>query len=245
MAKQTERWSVRCAGVFLIALVGTAAACSSGVLGAQNGKAPPVSDVGCPLSNDTPCPDFGGAGTLVDTDFYPPGPYGTKHRTSPDSEGRGERIRNDKFVGYPPGADELKPVSLSDYYDPAAEEHDALVIVAVGRWRTGGTKPLDAARASSKRIATLAVVGEGLTPGMPAEQEDLDSVRADASSWTTTVLDPGFTRLGEFFDAAALPATILIDTRSMEIVAVRTGDSMTTAEVDETVSAIASGPSLY
>ncbi|AKU99537.1 hypothetical protein AKJ09_06201 [Labilithrix luteola] len=106
-------------------------------------------------------------------------------------------------------------------------------------------RPLDALHASSKRIATLAVVGEGPTPRTPATQTDLNRMRASYSSWTTSALDPAFMNIGGLFDPDSAPVTIFIDTRTMEIVAVKAGIDLTTAQVDEIVSGITSGPPLY
>lgn len=244
---QNSSWaSVGLVGTLFAALQG--AACSSGTLGGN-----PSTDAGPDVGGcaDMVCPDTVGSGTpccpapAYSMPDYPRENFGSAARTSPDIEGRGDRIKNFNFVAYRPESERLEPVELSDYYEPNRETHDVLVIVAGATWCRSSKPALDAVHSSSKRIATLFVMGEGPTPGQPSDQVDLDRARTVYSSWTTSALDPAFANLRALFDDATLPAIIFIDTRSMEIVAVKTGDLMTTAEIDETVSVIADGPPLY
>jgi hypothetical protein len=152
---------------------------------------------------------------------YPDPPYGTKVNAV---------IENYRFLGWRQpvhaGFDvgRLEPISLSDFYDPNGDKGlTHIVLTSTAIWcsvcqyeyedfRVGG-------RAESYGDRGVVFFG--------ALFEDADSDPArpeDLVAWAETfdvsfpfVLDPSF-KLGGFFDRTATPMTMVIDTRTMQVV---------------------------
>ncbi|MBX3187651.1 MAG: hypothetical protein KF819_11575 [Labilithrix sp.] len=172
---------------------------------------------------------------------YPTDNIGTKPRAG---SVRGDRIANASFQGYAPGKTTLGTVSFADLYDPQGKTHDVVIVVAGGLWDAYTPQTLNAIKASTKRIATLAVLGEGTTPGAPATLANLATWRT-SHSFATTALDAGFKVFGSYFDATAVPFVMFIDARTMEIASAGVGGITTTQAIDSAVTGITSRAASY
>ncbi len=171
---------------------------------------------------------------------YPTDHIGTRWRSGAT---RGDRISNLSMQGYPQGSTTLGSISLADLYDPQGKTHDVVVLMAGALWDTFTPQTLAAIKGSTKRIATLAILGEGPSPGTAATLTNLSAWRA-SYPWATTALDAGFVKLGPFLDRMALPLVMFIDARTMEIASGGVG-AMTTQDVDTAVAAVTSLPAAY
>jgi len=92
-------------------------------------------------------------------------------------------MQNLVLNGYAPNSTTLGPVSLADLYDPQGKTHDVVILVAGAMWDTFTGQTLTAIKGSAKRIATLAVLGEGTTPGAPATLANLATWRSTGGRW--------------------------------------------------------------
>jgi hypothetical protein len=170
-------------------------------------------------------------------------PYPTDHLGWNPRAGTkaGDRIGNHSFPGYPPGSSTLGTVSLADVYDPQGKTHDVVFVVAGGLWDVYTGETLKTIKASTKRIATFAVVGEGTSPGTPATLTDLAAFRTKYP-WPTVALDSAFKVFGVAFDAAAVPLVMVLDARTMEIATSGVGGLTQVSQVDDAVTAVTSRP---
>jgi hypothetical protein len=201
----------------------------------------------CPIDPASTSKDAGNDAEAAGSTVNPDGvPYPTTHIgwTARTPTTRGDRIANLSFQGYRPNGPTLVTVSMADLYDPQSKKRDVVIIVGGGIWDTYTGGMLDAIHGSTKRIATLAVVGEGMKPGIPATRGDL-STWTGTYPWATTVLDAGFTKLAEAFNAAAIPLVMVIDTRTMEIDRSAVGAVTSTADIDALVDAVTNRPAAY
>jgi len=173
-------------------------------------------------------------------------PYPTDHLGKNPRTGsqRGDRVSNLSMQGYSPGSTTLGIVSLANLYDPQGKTHDVVILVAGALWDAYTPQMLAAIKGSTKRIATFAVLGEGVSPGAPATLANFSTWRG-SYPWATTGLDAGFVRLGPFFDAAAIPFSMFIDARTMEIASASVGAITTTPDIDTAVTAVTSLPAAY
>lgn len=212
--------------------------------GGNGGEAGAPGDSGVP---DQAAPNDAGADAPTGGDLNPYGvAYPTDHLGTNARAGatRGNRIANVSLQGYAPGSTTLGKVSFANLYDPQGKTHDVVIVVAGALWDSFTPKTLDAIKGSPKRIATLAVLGEGTSPGVPATLANLSSFRA-LYPWATTALDAGSAVFGVFFDAAAVLLVMFIDARTMEIAQSGVGGITTTQEIDAAVVAVTSRPAAY
>jgi hypothetical protein len=133
---------------------------------------------------------------------------------------------------------------MADLYDPDAKTHDVVFVVVGAAWSSPCQSTLDTVKTSTKRIATLAVLGEGATPGSPATLTDLSTFRTK-NAFATTVLDAGYQIFGAYFDAAAVPFIMVLDARTMEIAAAGTGAVTNVSDIDTLVTQITSRAAAY
>lgn len=158
---------------------------------------------------------------------------------------RGDRIGNHALYGYHRGFSTLSTVSLADLYDPQGKTHDVIVIVGCGAWDIYSTYTLQAVMSSKKRIATLAVLGEGESPaGVPATLADLKSFQTKYPS-LTSALDSVFKVFRPAFDFDALPLVMVIDARTMEIARSAVGGLTTVDAIDAEVTKVTSAAAAY
>jgi hypothetical protein len=158
---------------------------------------------------------------------YPAGPYGfSVGSTIQNYTFRGWFAPSD--VAYDTGA--LEQVELADFYDPDGSKGiKALFINASARW-------CSACKSEQPKIAAQRVIWEpqgarfletlfeddNQADPSPARADDLQIWgKAYKVTWTL-VLDPALT-LGDFFDTAATPMNMIIDTSSMKILDIVTG----------------------
>jgi hypothetical protein len=180
------------------------------------------------------------------SDAPPAGDYPTDHIGTHARQGNtpGDRIANATFQAYAPGSTTLGGVSFADLYDPQGKTHDVVVVVAGSLWDNYSQPILNAVKASTKRIATFAVLGEGPSPRVPATLANLSMWR-DKNTFATTALDAGFVVMRRYFDAQAIPFVMFLDARTMEIARAGVGGITATSEVDAAVTAITSRAAAY
>jgi len=226
---------------------------SNVLLACDEGAAPPSSECTKTVQADAYCCPVPVTVTDAGTDA-PSGsalnPYGVPYPT--DNIGttpragakRGDRMENIGFQGYAPGVATLGTVSLASLYDPQGKTHDVVIILAGALWDTYTGQTLTSIKGSTKRIATFAVLGEGTSPGTPATLANL-AVWRGTYPWATTSLDAGFSVLGVYFAAQAVPLVIFLDARTMEIATSGVGGLTTTQMVDTAVTEITNRPASY
>lgn len=162
---------------------------------------------------------------------YPAGPYGaTPHMGSI----AGDIIQNFSFQGYlnlDPTKKTMKgtlqTIKLSDFYDPTGTKFRLIHIITSAGWcgpciaetqclaMSGGTPETLAA----SKVVFIQAIMEGVAQGSPSTQADLDDWITKYSPNFTEVLDPAAANLGIFSPASAVPFSVTIDARTMEIVA--------------------------
>ncbi|MBX3189646.1 MAG: hypothetical protein KF819_21650 [Labilithrix sp.] len=137
---------------------------------------------------------------------------------------RGQIIPDLSLRGYAPGSRTMQPVSIDVVYDPDGARHDLAVFVVGGLWEGLSAQMLDELEAAPPpRVAIVGVLVHGTPAGTPSTDADLDRWRSTrGASWA--LLDPaGVAGFARAFDLAALPAVIMVDARTMEIVFAGTG----------------------
>lgn len=136
----------------------------------------------------------------------------------------GNRIKNYRFLGYKNGdaTKGLEMVQLSDYFDPENRQVKLLHIIASSVWcgpcnqETSEVSRLYSSLAG-KGVVVIQALVDGPELGTGATPKDLTGWSRTHSIGFTTMLDPGLTNLGVFFDAAAVPWNAFVDARTMEI----------------------------
>ncbi len=228
-------------------------ATNSTLLSCKGSTPPPFAACTRALLPDSYCcsseglPADGGSDTGSSSDLNPYGvPYPTDHLGVKERSGaaRGDRVKNLRFQGYKAGSTTLGSVSLADLYDPDGMSQDVVFLVGGTQWSAPDQATLGSLKASNKRIATLAVLGEGTSQGQAATLTNLSTYRTK-NSFATTALDAGFTILGAFFDGSAVPFVMVIDARTMEIASAGVGGLTTVSQVDSAVTAVTSRAAAY
>lgn len=162
-------------------------------------------------------------GMDASTKPYPPAPYGVTSNTI---------IKNYSFLGWTnPKAvsykGELEPIELADFYDPDGEKGiKALVINASARWCTVCRMEQPELRKLKAEYGPRGVAF--LETLFEDENYDVPSV-SDLSWWASAYaidwplcLDPR-NKLGDFFDTTATPMNMVVDTKTMRVVAIHMG----------------------
>lgn len=174
-----------------------------------------------------------GTGTVVGSDGvpetprldYPPPPYGTV---------AGDVIQDLGFVGWMRPADvgydtaALSPVNLATFHEASrAAGVRFLVITAGASWCVACKAEYEdlatgiVASYEERGVAFLGTLFED-EDYAPAKPSDLKVWAEDYSVTFPFVLDPGL-KLGGYFDVAATPMSMIIDTQTMQILRVETG----------------------
>jgi hypothetical protein len=163
---------------------------------------------------------------------YPPGPYGTV---------KGATIENLSFTGWrhPDAAaydtNKFETIRLSDFYDP--DGHTGVRLLAVnasavwcGVCRAEYQDMSDTQVYSTVHPKGVEILGTLFEDSQyfPAQPRDLHNWGAPSSFDVKfpLVLDPGF-KMGAYFDSDATPLNMLIDVRTMTIVQITMGYSLT------------------
>ena len=163
---------------------------------------------------------------------YPPGPYGTI---------KGATIENLSFTGWrhPDSAaydtTKFETLRLSDFYDP--DGHTGVKLLAVnasavwcGVCRAEYQDMSDTQVYSTVHPKGVEILGTLFEDSQyyPAQPRDLHNwgVPSSFDVKFPLVLDPGF-KMGAFFDSDATPLNMLIDVRTMTILQITMGYSLT------------------
>ena len=210
----------------LLAATGCVFGCSSSPLdpAGTQGEAPSLAAAGSPgVAPAQPSSTWAA---------YPAGPYGT---------GRGATIANLAFAGWkhPDLANyetaAFETVRLSDFYDP--DGHSDVKLLAINAsavWCSvcraeyqdmNATHVYDTVRPKGVEILGVLFEDIGHYPAQPQDLHNWGQV-ANHNVKFPLVLDPGF-KVGAYFDSDATPLNMLIDVRTMTIVSVTMGYSVT------------------
>lgn len=125
--------------------------------------------------------------------------------------------------------DELAVVSSAELYDPSRARYDLLHVVGVFFWCPHcNNETNDLAKLASwrtqHRVAVLEIAMQGYRRGSPG-WSDLQSWVRDHELDFPVVVDAEGGQLGQFFPVDAVPLNILVDPRTMEILAVDVGET--------------------
>ncbi|PKN36218.1 MAG: hypothetical protein CVU63_17355 [Deltaproteobacteria bacterium HGW-Deltaproteobacteria-20] len=192
--------------------VASIAACSS-----EEGSRPPFDDV-----------DVTGRDVNPDGIAYPTDDWGARPRngTTP-----GQRLPNFSFQGYPDSKqdDGLQVVSFADFYDPSQQRHKVMYLVAVVAWCPHCQAETRAIAANSSAfrangVQVVQTVMEGAERGRPLSLVDVDEWVDTMGTDFTVLIDVNAKRLGSVADIEGVPWNALVDTRSMEVLAVTVGE---------------------
>jgi hypothetical protein len=230
--------------VGVLVLLAVAAACSSstssggvGGAGGDAGGDGGGGDDGSITPDGGSGADSGGDGSASGDYTYPPAKTGWRARSG---GAPGDVIPNVSLQGYRANQTTLTTIALADYWDRKAATRDAVVIILAGAWDPHSPEAVNAALASTKRISTLCVLGEGVSLGAKATSSDLSQWRT-AHPAVDNALDPGFVAFGQAFDQSALPFMMVLDARTMEITYASLG-AMQSTDIDAEVTKITSRP---
>lgn len=153
---------------------------------------------------------------------YPDGPYGSEP---------GSVVRNVCFEGWRAPDDPkraLGPVALADFYDPdGSREIDVLLVNTAAVWCSAcriehETLPEHARELGPKGLVILSALFQDQERN-PATLEDLSVWTEVFSSNFPMVLDPTYS-FGSYASAETAPLNLVIDTRTMTLLAKYVGD---------------------
>lgn len=136
----------------------------------------------------------------------------------------GQTIPNLALRGYAARSTTLSTVSFDTFYDPKGTDHDLVVFVVGGRWEpVSATLLRDLDQSPIARVSVVGILVHGSAAGAPATEADLDPWLPGRSRIAALVDPGGAAGFGGAFDLAALPAAVMVDARTMEIVEAATG----------------------
>ncbi len=158
--------------------------------------------------------------------FYPTSGIGRRPRQGSQP---GDVIENLQFSGYAAGdiSSGLRTISMVDYFDPNTKKYKIVVVAGTSNACPYCQKEADDVASmreqfQSDKVAFLNAVLEG--------SKQTASTKSDLDAWVKTrhanfpaFLDPGGEKLARY-GLSAYPLNIVIDARSMEILAVVSGD---------------------
>ncbi len=191
-----------------------------------------VASLACSSEEDAPpaFDDVDVTGRDVNPDGmpYPTDDWGVRPRegTTP-----GQRLPNFSFQGYPDSKREegLQVVSFADFYDPVQQRHRLMVLVAVVAWCPhcqAETRAIVADQSAFRTdgVQVVQTVMEGAERGRPLSLVDVDGWMDAMGTDFTVLIDVNGKRLGSVADIEGVPWNALVDTRSMEVLAVTVGE---------------------
>lgn len=158
---------------------------------------------------------------------YPTKGFGTQARKGAIAGGV---FKNFKFYGYPggDGTNGLQTISMAKYLDPEMRNYKVLVMSLTGVWCTYCRKEtveiiakLDLFK--GKKIGMMQAVAEGSNPGVGATKKDFESWVTGYKHNFDVFLDDGTRNLAPYFQSGGLPFNIVLDARTMEILAAVNG----------------------
>lgn len=216
------------AGALLVA-VGLWASCSS--VGPQPlpvGSASGL-DAGLVVPTGAPAIDAEGAGQAVNSQgqAYPTDNLGGRPRKGSQA---GQLFPDLTFEGLLSAATAATPaiVSMADYYDPDGLRYDLLHVMAIFLWcphcsnETTAVGKL-AAWQASHRVATLQIAMQGYGGASPTWAE-LQKWARDHNVGFPVVADGQGAQLKAYFPVQSVPVNIVVNPRTMEILAVDIGE---------------------
>jgi len=191
------------------------AGCSSGA--SDESDPPPFDDV-----------DVTGRDVNPDGAAYPTDDWGARPR---DESRPGQRIPNFSFQGYPDSQRELglKIVSFADYYDPGQSRHKLMYLIAVVGWCPhcqAETRAIVAGSSAfrAQGVQVVQTMMAGAERDRPLSLVDVDEWIGRMGTTFTVLIDVDAKRLGTVATVSGVPWNALIDTRSMELIAVTIGE---------------------
>jgi hypothetical protein len=196
----------------ILFLTGVGAACSGGAGGLR-----------VPMPDADPTP----ATTTSDGIAYPTTNIGGRPRSGAVA---GQVFPNLTLDGIRSLAtiDEPAVVSSTEFYDPSGARYDLLHVVAVFFWCphcNSETKDLAtlASWRREHRVAVLEIAMQGYGSASP-DWSDLQKWVRDHDLDFPVVVDAKGALLGQFFPVNAVPLNIIVDPRTMEVLAVDVGE---------------------
>ncbi len=155
---------------------------------------------------------------------HPTSPGGDPYPTANLGPDVGQVIPNLVMQGYPDSnkAGGLVDVSLADFYDPKGKDHTVLFVAIAANWCSACAS--EATRMNDVRVAyrakgvvMLEVLVAGETSGYGPTKSELDGwVDGHATTWTVTADVRGRRLFGQL-GFVGVPSSMLIDTRTMQI----------------------------
>lgn len=219
-------------------------ACSSGSNPNPNPNPPPPQYPGDDITGNKPkqC-DFHDAmaclASCTPAECYPGSNIGYQERKVGNPGTPGNRIPNMRFLAHQnldtatatPSSGDLKPVQLSDFYDPTGSKYRIIRLVVAATWCGPCNQEADyiVTNTIPQQVAPdgavfIQALSDGPSVGTPATQLDLENWITKHQLNFSAVLD-GDNKLGPFWKQDAIPENITIDARSMEILAREAGFS--------------------
>lgn len=152
-------------------------------------------------------------------------PQGDAYPTKNLGGSVGKVIPNLAMQGYPDSskAGGLATVSMADFYDPSAKDHTLLYVSIAATWCASCASETTimknvGATYRSKGVVMLEVLVAGGTSGYGPAQSDMDGwIDGHATTWTITADVRGRRMFGQL-GFVGVPSSMLIDTRTMEII---------------------------
>jgi len=198
----------------LLALTGLCAGCSG--MGGAGGLYVPMPDA-----------DLSGQPANPDGAAYPTTNIGGQSRTATQP---GQIFPNLTFEGIRSAAtiDTPSVVSMSEYYDPAGASYALLHVMGIFLWcphcnnETNNLAQIASWRADH-RVAVIQIAMEGYGSASPGWNELQKWIR-DHNCDFPVVVDGQGAELGQYFPVGSVPLNIVVNPRTMEILAIDIGE---------------------
>jgi hypothetical protein len=186
-------------------------------------------DAGLVAPLGAPAIDADASGRAVNSagQAYPTDDIGGRPRKGSQA---GQRFPDLTFEGLLSVATAVTPaiVSMADYYDPDGLRYDLLHVMAIFLWcphcsnETTAVAKL-AAWQSSHRVATLQIAMQGYGSASPTWAE-VQKWAGDHNVGFPVVVDGQGAQLGAYFPVRSVPVNIVVNPRTMEVLAVDIGE---------------------
>jgi len=174
-----------------------------------------------------PDADLSGGSGMIDGGAYPTVNIGGQPRSSTQA---GQVFPNLTLEGVRSVATMNTPVmvSMSEYYDPDGLQYDLLHVMAIFMWcphcnnETNNLSKI-AAWQADHRVAVVQIAMEGYSGDSPG-WSDVQTWVGDHKLNFPVLVDGQGAQLGQYFSVDYVPINIVINPRTMEILAVDIGD---------------------
>jgi hypothetical protein len=175
------------------------------------------------LDGGTGAPSMDGGALIA----YPTSNIGGRPRSSTEP---GQTLANLTLQGIPgvAGLDQTVTVSMSDYFDPQGARYDLLHVMALFMWcphcnNEANNLAKIAGWQSSHRVASVQIAMQGYGGDTPTWDE-LKKWVSDHNLPVPVLLDAQGAQLGQYFKVTSVPINIVVNPRTMEILAVDIGE---------------------